>query len=143
MTREDDSSTSGEGKFSKSEDLKKRRNMVKECGADIFVSIHMNKFTQEKYKGAQVFYSASNEESRILGEAIQKALPEILNDGNTRVAKKSDGNIFILNNVSVPSVIVECGFLSNTQEAENLKNEEYQDKMAQAIYAGIENYFNL
>ena len=143
MTREDDSSTSGEGKFSKSEDLKKRRNMVKECGADIFVSIHMNKFTQEKYKGAQVFYSAVNEESRILGEAIQKALPEILNDGNTRVAKKSDGNILILNNVSDPSVIVECGFLSNVEEAENLKNEEYQDKMAQAIYMGIENYFNL
>lgn len=142
MTREEDRSTGGDGKFSKLEDLKKRRNMAKECGADIFVSIHMNKFTQEKYKGAQVFYSASNEESRILGEAIQKALPEILNDGNTRVAKKSDGNIFILNNVLVPSVIVECGFLSNSEEAEKLKNEEYQDKMAQAIYAGIENYFN-
>ena len=139
MSRTEDVSLC-EGKFKKAEDLKSRRDMAKESGADIFVSIHMNKFPQEKYKGAQVFYSASNDESRKLGEAIQKSLIESLNDGNTRAAKKSDGKVYILNNAEIPSVIVECGFLSNAEEAENLKNEEYQQKLAEAIYAGIENF---
>lgn len=142
MTREEDVSIC-EGKFKKAEDLRKRREMAKESGADIFVSIHMNKFPQEKYKGAQVFYSAENEDSRRLGEAIQKALIENMNDGNTRVAKKSDGKVYILNNVEIPSVIVECGFLSNGEEAENLQKEEYQQKLAEAIYSGIEAYFSL
>lgn len=142
MTREEDCSTDDgtENGSWKVADLKKRKNMASEIGADIFISIHMNKFPQEKYKGAQVFYSSDNEESRILGEAIQKALPEILDDGNTRVAKKSDGSIFILKGVSIPSVVVECGFLSNKEEAELLKNEEYQNKVAYAIYSGLNNY---
>ena len=140
MTRTEDVSLC-EGKFKKAEDLKNRRDMAKESGADIFVSIHMNKFPQEKYKGAQVFYSASGDESRKLGEAIQKSLIENLNDGNTRVAKKSDGNVYILNNTEIPSVIVECGFISNAEEAENLKKDEYQQKLAEAIYAGIEKFY--
>ncbi len=142
MTREEDCSTA-DGKENgswKVADLKKRKSMASEAGADIFISIHMNKFPQEKYKGAQVFYSGDNEDSRLLGEAIQKALPEILGDGNTRAAKKSDGNIFILKGVSIPSVVVECGFLSNKEEAELLKNEEYQDKVAYAICSGLTDY---
>lgn len=142
MTREEDCSTADgtENGSWKVADLKKRKSMASETGADIFISIHMNKFPQEKYKGAQVFYSSDNEESRMLGEAIQKALPEVLGDGNTRVAKKSDGNIFILKGVSIPSVVVECGFLSNKEEAELLKNEEYQDKIAYAVCTGLNDY---
>ncbi len=139
MTREEDCSTA-DGKENgswKVADLKKRKSMASETGADIFISIHMNKFPQEKYKGAQVFYSGDNEESRLLGEAIQKALPEILGDGNTRAAKKSDGNIFILKGAFIPSVVVECGFLSNKEESELLKNEGYQDKVAYAICSGL------
>lgn len=143
MTRQEDCSTAeeAEGGSWKTADLKKRKNMVEEADAEAFVSIHMNKFPQEKYKGAQVFYSADNTESRILGEEIQKALPIVLQDGNTRVAKKSNGEIFILRGVTVPSVVVECGFLSNKDEAEKLKNEEYQQKIAYAICSGISNYF--
>ena len=142
MTREEDCSTA-DGKENgswKVADLRKRKSMASETGADIFISIHMNKFPQEKYKGAQVFYSADNEESRLLGETIQKTLPEILQDGNTRAAKKSDGSIFILKGVSIPSVIVECGFLSNKEEAELLKKEEYQEKIAYAICQGLSDY---
>lgn len=142
MTREEDCSTAdgSENGSWKVADLKKRKSMASETGADIFISVHMNKFPQEKYKGAQVFYSGDNEESRLLGEAIQKSLPEILGDGNTRAAKKSDGNIFILKGVSIPSVVVECGFLSNKEEAELLKKEEYQDKIAYAICTGLNSY---
>lgn len=143
MTREEDCSTADnvdKGKSAKVSDLKKRRAMIKESGADMFVSIHMNKFPQEKYKGAQVFYAKGNEESRRLGEEIQKALPLTLNDGNKRAAKESDGSIYILKDAQVPSVIVECGFLSNKEEAELLINEDYQNKLAWAIYLGIDNY---
>lgn len=144
MTREEDCSTADnvdKGKSAKVSDLKKRREMIKESGADMFVSIHMNKFPQGKYKGAQVFYAKGNEDSRRLGEEIQKALPLTLNDGNKRAAKESDGSIYILKDATVPSVIVECGFLSNKEEAELLINEDYQNKLAWAIYLGIDNYY--
>ena len=121
MTREKDCSTAeGDkgGKGAKTSDLKKRKAMLKDTGADIFISIHMNKFPEEKYKGAQVFYAQKSEESRRLGEEIQKVLPQTLNDGNKRAAKESDGSIYILKDATVPSVIVECGFLSNKEEAE-------------------------
>ncbi len=144
MTREEDCSTAdgSENGSWKVADLKKRKAMADETGADIFVSVHMNKFPQEKYKGAQVFYSADDEESRRLGEIIQRTLPEILCDGNTRSAKPSDGSIFILKNTNIPSVIVECGFISNVEEAEKLKDANYQKTIAGAICTGIERYFN-
>lgn len=144
MTREEDCSTAdGTEKGSwKVADLKKRKAMADSGEANIFISIHMNKFPQEKYKGAQVFYSGDNEESRLLGEEIQRIFPEILQDGNKREAKKSDGSIYILKNAKIPSVVVECGFISNKEEAENLKSEEYQDRVAEAICIGIERYYN-
>lgn len=146
MTRDSDTSTADEnrsdGSSAKKSDLIRRKEMVKECNADIFVSIHMNKFPQEKYYGAQVFYASSPDDSRYLGENIQSALIRNLNDGNTRVAKKAENNIFILKNAEVPSVIVECGFLSNPQEAEKLKSDEYRAKLSSAIYDGICDFFS-
>lgn len=143
MTREEDCSTADENRpkniSAKKSDLLNRKNMAEENNADIFVSIHMNKFEDSKYFGAQVFY-ADTEESKRLGECIQKAMPRVLNDGNTRVAKKAEKSVFILNGVKVPSVIIECGFLSNKKEAESLKNDEYQKNVAKAITQGIKDY---
>lgn len=144
MTRDEDVSTADESKSggsAKVSDLKRRKAMVDESGADLFVSIHMNKFPEEKYWGAQVFYAASSDESKLLGETIQKAIKSTMNDGNERSAKKSDGGIFLLKDVKVPSVIVECGFLSNCTEAEKLKSEDYQSKIAFGICMGIGDYF--
>ena len=144
MTRDGDYSTADEnrtdGTSAKKSDLKRRREMVSESGANMFVSIHMNKFPQEKYWGAQVFYADTPDSSQKLGEAIQSALPRILNDGNERTAKKTNGSIYILKNASVPSVIVECGFLSNPNEAERLKSDDYQTQLADAIFEGICDY---
>lgn len=144
MTRDGDYSTADQnrsnGTSAKKSDLKRRVEMISESGANMFISIHMNKFPQEKYWGAQVFYAATPANSRKLGESIQSALPRVLNDGNERAAKKTTGNIFILKNASVPSVIVECGFLSNPDEAEKLKNSDYQTKLADAIFEGISDY---
>lgn len=143
MTRVEDVSTADknmDGKSAKKSDLQARKELVDESEADIFISIHMNKFIMPQYKGAQVFYGGS-ENSKELGETIQETMKEILNDGNTRVAKKSDGNIYILKNTTVPSVIIECGFLSNIQEAELLKKDEYKQKLAWSIYIGITKFF--
>ncbi len=118
-----------------------RENAAEEYGADIFVSIHMNKFSASS-RGAQVFYSPNGDKSRVLGEEIQRSLREVLGGGNTREAKKSSGgSIFVLENATVPSVLVECGFLSNAEEAALLESEEYQEKVAWAVYIGITRYF--
>ncbi len=145
MTREDDVSTADEnrtdGSTKKASDLKNRKAMIKE--SDIAISIHMNKFEQTKYWGAQVFYADKSEESKVLGETIQKNLKEYLSDGNQRVAKKSDNNIFLLRNAQKPTIIVECGFLSNSEECEKLKDEGYQQKLAEGICIGIEKFFDI
>ena len=145
MTRESDNSTESKdkekGKSAKKSDLQNRKNMMQECNADIFISIHMNKFESSKYWGTQVFYSASLEESKRLGETLQNEIALFLNDGNKRVAKKSGNDIFILKNAPIPACIVECGFLSNPDEAKKLLSDEYQGKMAKAIKNGIVRYF--
>lgn len=121
-------------------DLKARKYYRDNSGADLFLSIHMNKFPEEKYKGAQVFYSKNPEQSKALGEAIQTSLKENLDPTNERVAKCADNSIYILKDSKTPSVIVECGFLSNKEEEKLLKDDKYQDKVALAIYLGVSNY---
>ncbi len=145
LTRNEDVSTADpekSGISAKKSDLLARKALPASVGADVFVSIHGNKFPQTQYRGAQVFYSESPEDGKRLGEKIQQGLVEILQDGNVRKAKKIDGGVFILKNTSVPSVVVECGFLSNPQEAELLKQEEYHKKLAWGIYLGLTRYFN-
>ncbi len=145
LTRSEDVSTAQgnqEGVSAKKSDLSERKKLADSSDADIFVSIHMNKFPQEQYRGAQVFYSSAPEESKRLGEEIQQSLKDILQDGNDRIAKKIDGGVFILKNTTIPSVIVECGFLSNPQEAQLLQQEDYRQKLAWGIYIGITRYFN-
>lgn len=145
LTRSEDTSTAESDKSriaAKKSDLLARRELAKNSGSEIFVSIHMNKFTQEQYKGAQVFYAAKSEDSKRLGDTIQESLKEILADGNTRNAKEIDRNVLILKDVDIPSVIVECGFLSNPEEAALLQENNYRQKLAWGIYLGIVRYFN-
>ena len=145
LTRSEDTSTAESDKSgiaAKKSDLLARRELTKNSGSEIFVSIHMNKFTQEQYKGAQVFYAAKSEDSKRLGDTIQESLKEIIADGNTRNAKEIDRNVLILKDVDIPSVIVECGFLSNPEEAALLQENNYRQKLAWGIYLGIVRYFN-
>lgn len=123
----------------KREDMKLRKRLREENSGDIFISIHLNSFPQESCKGAQTFY-ANNEESKNLAEKIQKNMVKFLEDDNSRVAKKLT-DVYLLKDVNIPSVIVECGFLSNSKEEKLLKDEEYQSKVAFSIFAGICEYF--
>ena len=124
----------------KMSDLNNRKTMPEEYDADIFVSIHMNTFPDKKYSGAQVFYAESNG-SKELAECIQGELKAQVDNGNQREVKDAAGNIYILADAKIPSVVAECGFLSNTDEENKLISDEYQQKLAFAIYCGIIKYF--
>lgn len=150
LTRRDDSSlgddTAGAIRSRKTADLKARKEMIEEVAPFAVVSIHLNSFTQDRsVRGAQVFYAGGSEddfyvkESKALAEKISACLIAGLNDGTARaVLPKSD--VRLLKNVSCPTVIVECGFLSNESEAALLQSKEYQQKIAKYIYRGIEEY---
>ena len=99
----------------------------------------MNKFDRSEYYGAQVFYAPNPPESEKLAKSIQAELIALADPSNTREVKKGDG-IFILKNSKIPSVLVECGFLSNPAEREKLKTDEYRDTLAWSIYCGIVKY---
>jgi len=124
----------------KREDMQKRVEIIRNSNADIVVSIHLNKFQQSKYYGAQTFYMAGSEEGKRLAQCIQTQLIKVLNRGNTRQIK-AVSDLLILKAGQAPSVIVECGFLSNPQEEKLLKTDEYQEQVAWAIYCGIVDYF--
>lgn len=144
LTRENDVSTDDveTEKIStrKKSDLKNRLNLMKDYKDAVFVSIHLNKFTTSAANGSQVFYSRS-EESKRLGDCIQKSIVAKLQPENTRVNKLATSSTYLLYNATVPSVLVECGFLSNKSELEKLKDQDYQNKMAFSIYCGILEYF--
>lgn len=125
----------------KRSDLQNRRTLIEESGEDVAVSIHLNLFEESKYYGAQVFYAPEDEEGKRLGETIQKSLVENIPNGNTRVAKSMPSHVYIFKEAKVPSVIVECGFLSNSEEEARLKDPSYQQKLAYCIYLGLIEYF--
>ncbi|SKA93226.1 N-acetylmuramoyl-L-alanine amidase [Caloramator quimbayensis] len=124
----------------KRQDLKKRKEIIKENNADAFISIHLNSFPQAQYYGAQVFYPKGDENSKLFAKIVQEELIKTLNRNNKRVEKETDVYYIILNN-NIPSILVECGFLSNPEEERLLNDENYQNKVAWALYCGIMKYF--
>jgi N-acetylmuramoyl-L-alanine amidase len=124
------------------QDLETRKMLIDKSGANIVVSIHLNKFPQEKYFGAQVFYPPNFPESKKLGECIQGKIREMVDINNKREALVKKEPIVILKNPKVTTAIVECGFLSNPDEEKRLITDEYQNKLATSIKAGIDSYFN-
>ena len=145
LTRSDENSVSEELdrkiREIKRDDLKIRKDMRDNSGCDAFISIHMNKFEEEKYSGAQVFYGEYPDGSKNLGECIQSNLKLHVDQNNNRAAKLSK-DIYLLKHAQVPSVVVECGFLSNAHEEALLNDENYQNKIAYGIYHGIVDYFD-
>lgn len=121
----------------KREDLKKRVQYINDSKPDMFVSIHLNTYTSNNVKGAQTFYQ-NNEESKKMANYIQIQL----NNLESYARKSKYGDYYLLNKTYVSGVLIECGFLSNEEEKNQLISESYQRKIAQKIYLGIINYFN-
>lgn len=140
MTRETDTGLYEENAQNKQvQDLQRRCQLIQDIGPVCAVSIHQNSYPDESVKGAQVFYYRSSAEGKELAEQIQSALRTYADPDNKREAK-GDTTYYMLKNTAVPLVIVECGFLSNWDEAELLKEETYQNTLAEAVAEGIGNY---
>lgn len=145
MTRESDIGTDTTNSNviakKKKSDMVNRLKVIEDNSDSLYISIHLNKFTTSAASGAQVFYSPNNRESFNLGNAIQSSIKNMLQPENYRAIKKGTKSTYLLYNAKSPAVIVECGFLSNTQELKMLKTEDYQTKIAVCISAGILNYY--
>ncbi|MBC8534680.1 N-acetylmuramoyl-L-alanine amidase [Yeguia hominis] len=122
-------------------DLHNRRKLLEETQNPMLISIHQNFFTEPQYSGAQIFYSTNLPESETLSSAIQNRIVSLLQPENKREIKPAGESIYLLRNAQCPAVIVECGFLSNPEEAAKLSDEAYQKQMAFSIYCGILDYF--
>ncbi len=137
-TKEEGLSYAGNA-WEKSSDMQIRKNMITSGGYDMFISIHQNSHSDVSCKGGQVFYSDNNAENRILAEIIQHKLKECTPFENKRAALINNDYKLLKGN-SMPSVIVECGFMTNQTELELLLSEDYQEKIAKYISQGIYDY---
>lgn len=142
MTRTEDVDLAEEGASSrKVSDLNNRCKLMNESDAALTICVHQNSFTDPSVKGAQVFYCSGSEDGRKVAELIQTSIRENVDPDNAREIKEND-SYYMLKNTGIPIVIVECGFLSNAEETELLKDAEYQAKIAQAIAEGVLKYFD-
>lgn len=140
MTRETDCAINTEGnsiRTKKISDMKNRLKIMQAYPEAEFVSIHLNKYSTSEPKGLQVFYSPNDERSFTLAQNIQQTVKMVLQSQNHRKVKKATKDTYLLYNSPIPAVIIECGFLSNLQDKENLINTEYQQKLAFACFCGI------
>lgn len=142
LTRDSDRGLySEEATNKKVEDMQNRCQIIDEANALFTLSIHQNSYTTPDIKGAQVFYYGQSQKGKELAEFLQRALIEQVDPQNHRAAKANE-SYYLLKKTSTPTVIVECGFLSNPTEAALLLQDDYQDKLVDAIYTGVSAYLS-
>lgn len=142
MTRETDMGLYDENSNNKkAQDMKNRCALISKTAPIVTVSIHQNSYHEEYVKGAQVFYYKHSANAKTLAEILQEQIKTHVQPENKRVAK-NNASYYLLKKTDFTTVIVECGFLSNYEEAENLIDENYQQKLAWAIHLGILQYIN-
>ena len=140
LTREDDKVLADSNSNNvKVEDLHNRVALITKENPVMTICIHQNSFPDSSVSGPQVFYFDQSAEGEEIAATIQESLNSALNPPKPRVSK-SNNDYYILKKTPTPTVIVECGFLSNETEAKNLADEAYQEKLARAIYQGACNY---
>ena len=146
MTRPGDADIAPEGDYDsirarKTADMHARRALVDSFPHALLLSIHMNRYSQSRYSGAQVFYAAT-EGSQELAELLQANLVACVDPANTRAAAAVDPALYLYRSVSCPAVLVECGFLSNPREEALLRTEEYQRKLALTLAASAARFLS-
>ena len=135
MTRTtDESLIEGSGKKWKKQDMEKRKKLIEKIRPNMVISIHQNSYTNHSLRGAQVFYDKTSDISKQIATSIQQEFIQSLDHSNKHT---SPGDYFMLKCSAAPSVIIECGFLSNAEEEQLLLTKEYQEKIVNSIYVGI------
>ena len=127
----------GEAGHKKQEDLRARVDIGKEYPDAYYISIHMNKFPKQYCKGIQLFYSPNNNQSLSLAGSLHQMVLNYLQPDNNREIKNGSEHIYLMNRLQNPAILVECGFVSNNEEAELLQNTDYQKKLALIIMASV------
>src|SRR5574344_389243 len=125
--------------YRKRSDLKERSILINNSNADMYISIHLNAYTDFSWNGAQVFYDDINENNKYCAEVIQNSLKKSL--GTTREAKLLKDQ-YMNSRIKLPGILIEAGFLSNSSERQKLKDSIYQDKIVNSIVNGIINFYN-
>jgi N-acetylmuramoyl-L-alanine amidase len=138
LTREEDKDLFSESATNKKiDDLNKRCSIIEEATPDLAVSIHQNSYHEEEISGPQVFYYKTSEEGKKAAQCIQESFDNVIGkEENTRQIKEND-NYYLLLHTKVPTIICECGFLSNGEEADKLATDEYQELIAKNVAQGI------
>ena len=124
----------------KREDLNRRLEIMQKSNADLFVSIHMNYFESQKIQGLRLFYDRAHPQIQELAEQMQEKMGAVTK-AQMKAVKTTDSSLFLMKNPPIPSILVECGFLSNPQEEKKLNDSDYQARLAWAIADAIEEYF--
>ena len=142
MTRTDDNGlVSGlTGRKFKKEDMQKRKELINKIRPNMVISVHMNSYTNHTLRGAKVFYDKTSDISKQIAESIQNQFAEKLEASNN-VA--SVGDYYMLKCTESPSIIAECGFLSNERDEQLLLDPKYQDKIVDCIFVGVMNFLNI
>ena len=118
-------------------DLKGRLEIAEDIRPDIFVGIHMNAFPEQKYAGLSIYYSKNSSESEIAAETIRDTVKRTVQPDNNRDIKAADSSIYILNRITCPAILIECGFLSNPEECAKLSTFEYRRGLSLVFYSSL------
>ena len=117
-------------------DLKNRVKITNFYSNAVFISLHMNSFSDPKYSGLQVFYSENNEKSSALATSIQNQVKEKIQPKNNRNIRSGKG-LYLMDHLECVAILIECGFISNPEECQNLCEKEYQKQLCFSILCGI------
>lgn len=134
LTRETDTElTHEDGGSRKMQDLKGRLSVMTENPNLPFLSIHMNKFPQAQYHGLQVYYTPNDPSAKSLADTVQSTVKDGLQPANDRATKPATSAIFLLHKATSPAILIECGFLSNEEEARRLEDPTYRNALCLAV----------
>ena len=123
-------------------DMHKRRDIMENSDADLFLSIHLNSFADSRVNGLHIFYSKNHGEIEELAESIQDKIAGVTG-AETHAVKTADESLFLMKNPPIPAILVECGFISNPDEEAKLNDEEYQAKIAWAVANSVADYYEI
>lgn len=124
----------------KKSDMEKRIEIIENASPDMIISIHQNSFADSSQRGAQVFYQEGDEISKAFADSVQTQLVRQLDYARS---ESNRGDYYLLKESKLPAIIVECGYLTNSEEEILLNTQEYRNKVAYSIMCGVVNYFNL
>lgn len=140
LTRDDDYDLASiDAKKRKQSDLSKRADLINESKCDMYISVHLNAYSSTKWSGLQIFYDDINPNNKVLAEVMNETLKSNLK--NVREIKRENG-YFMYHKINVPGILIESGFITNSNDRYKLKDSNYQAILARNIVLGVINYFS-